>query len=115
MYVPCILCGLLCAQYYLVADCCCVVSLAGEAKAFLFEQYFTQRLLADHRRYKSKELNSNTGGVRLRRRMGEGSPGGTETDRSPDDIVDVVVDILGLQRDHGLGLLESYSGRLAEK
>jgi hypothetical protein len=40
-----------------------VVSLAGEAKAFLFEQYFTQRLLADPRyRYKSKALNSNVAG-----------------------------------------------------
>jgi hypothetical protein len=38
-----------------------VVSLAGEAKAFLFEQFFTQRLLADPR-YKSKVLNSNIGG-----------------------------------------------------
>jgi hypothetical protein len=38
-----------------------VVSLAGEAKAFLFEEYFTKRLLADTR-YKSKVLNSNTAG-----------------------------------------------------
>jgi hypothetical protein len=35
--------------------------LAGEAKALLFEQHFTQRLLADLR-YKSKVLNSNIGG-----------------------------------------------------
>jgi hypothetical protein len=34
---------------------------AGEAKAFLFEQYFTKRLLADPR-YKKKVLNSNEGG-----------------------------------------------------
>jgi hypothetical protein len=59
--MSCILCGLLCAQNYLVADCCCVVSLAGEAKAFFFKQYFTQRLLADPR-YKSKALNSNVAG-----------------------------------------------------
>jgi hypothetical protein len=34
---------------------------AGEAIAFLFEQYFTKRLLADPR-YKKKVLNSNKGG-----------------------------------------------------
>jgi hypothetical protein len=38
-----------------------VVWRAGEAKAFLFEQYFTKRLLADPR-YKKKVLNSNEGG-----------------------------------------------------
>ena len=54
-------CGLLWAQKFANADCCCVVSLAGEAKAFLFEQYFTQRLLADPR-YESQVLNSNIGG-----------------------------------------------------
>jgi hypothetical protein len=35
---------------------------AEEAKAFLFEQYFTKRLLADPR-YKKKALNSNEGGA----------------------------------------------------
>jgi hypothetical protein len=70
-----------------------------------------EQKISVHRRLPSKKVRTSS---RYKMCHGRARDAMSDGPRSPDDIVDVVVDILGLQRDHGLGLLERYSGRSAE-